>query len=617
MYLKKSRSTVLKQFLLAISVFVAVVLPATAENASSTGLSAFTESSSESFLPPDQAFKLEIQPTENSHLKADFTIVPGYYLYKGRIKFAIKDTSQGEITAVDLPQADEKNDPNFGKTEVYHHDFSADISVKGQGKAVTVDATYQGCSEKGLCYAPQHKSFTLTLTEANAATVTPTLKQTEDPTTKALKSGNLWLVVTVFFIAGLLLALTPCVLPMLPILSGIIAGDKKVHHHATSRMHAFNLSLAYVLGMALSYTLAGIAAGLSGQLLSNALQNKWVLSATALIFVLLAFSMFGFYELRLPSRIEHRMVNTANRLKGGQFLGVFLMGAISALIVSPCVAAPLAGALLYISKTHDVVLGGVALFALSIGMGVPLLLIGASAGHVLPKTGAWMTAVRNFFGVLMLAVAIYIISPILPNSLTLLLWAALFIIPAMYLHALDNLPLDKVTGKYHPWMRFWKGVGIILLVLGITLLIGAASGAPSPLQPLAGLRGTASANSAPTLPFKQIKTSGELDNAIREANGKMVMLDFYADWCVSCKEMQQFTFSDIQVRDQLKEAVLLEADVTNNTADDQALLKRFGLFGPPGIIFFDRNGNELKSHQVVGYQDAAQFLATLKQIYSH
>jgi thiol:disulfide interchange protein DsbD len=437
----------------------------------------------------------------------------------------------------------------------------------------------------------------------------------DDQATTLLKGGKLWLIAAGFFGFGLLLALTPCVLPMIPILSGIIVGDKKAHHHATSRLHSFNLSLAYVLGMALSYTLAGIAAGLSGKLLSNALQSPWILGATALIFVILSFSMFGFYELRLPHTIENRMINTTNKLKGGQFIGVFIMGVISALIVSPCVAAPLAGALLYISQTHDVVLGGVALFALSLGMGVPLLLIGASAGHVLPKAGAWMTAVRNFFGVLMLAVAIYIISPALATSIQMVLWAALLIIPAIYLHALDNLPLNSATGRSHPWMRFWKGIGIILLVLGIALLIGAVSGAKSALQPLAGLRATSSTTlNEATLPFIRIKNTAELDAQIDAARGKIVMLDFYADWCVSCKEMEQFTFSDASVQKSLKNVVLLQADVTENTAEDLALLKRFNLFGPPGIIFFNRSGQEIKPSKIVGYEDAAKFLVIVNQV---
>lgn len=566
------------------------------------------------FLSPDIAFKLDIVQKDANYLSADFKIEPGYYLYKNRIQFKDKNS---QILEAAMPAGDIKDDKNFGKQEVYHHDFSVDIPIKNTENPLQINARYQGCSEKGLCYAPQTKIFDIALESTALQPSTSAASgasANDDQATTLLKGGKLWLIAAGFFGFGLLLALTPCVLPMIPILSGIIVGDKKAHHHATSRIHSFNLSLAYVLGMALSYTLAGIAAGLSGQLLSNALQSPWILASTAFIFVVLAFSMFGFYELRLPHSIENRMINTTNKLKGGQFIGVFVMGIISALIVSPCVAAPLAGALLYISQTHDVVLGGVALFALSIGMGVPLLLIGASAGHVLPKAGAWMTAVRNFFGILMLAVAIYIISPALPTSIQMVLWAALLIIPAIYLHALDNLPLNSATGRSHPWMRFWKGIGIILLVLGIALLIGAVSGAKSPLQPLAGLRLASATHSETALPFINIKNTAELDAQIDAAKGKIVMLDFYADWCVSCKEMEQFTFSDPSVQKSLKKVVLLQADVTDNTPEDLALLKRFNLFGPPGIIFFNRSGQEIKPSKIVGYEDATKFLAIVNQV---
>ena len=580
-----------------------------------------SQNAEQDFLKPDEAFKLTISVIDAQTLQAQFAVAPTYYLYHDRIKFSAKNAS---ITEVNLPKGEIKQDPNFGQMEVYHHDFIAQIRLANsdnntaESHTATINATYQGCSEKGLCYAPIHKVITVNL--VNNSLYNGSNSANDDQATSLLKGGKLWLIVAGFFGFGLLLALTPCVLPMIPILSGIIVGDKKVHHHATSRLHAFNLSLAYTLGMALSYTLAGVAAGLSGQLLSSALQSPWILSATALIFVALSFSMFGFYELRLPHTIESKMVNTANRLKGGQFMGVFIMGALSALIVSPCVAAPLAGALLYISQTHDVVLGAVALFALSIGMGVPLLLIGASAGHVLPKAGLWMTAVRNAFGVLMLAVAIYIVSPILPTSINMVLWAALLIIPAIYLHALDRLPFDQASGNINPWMKLWKGVGIMMLVLGIAQLIGAVSGAKSPLQPLSGLR-IASANSASNisgldtpLMFTRIKNTAELDAQLKMALGKTIMLDFYADWCVSCKEMEKFTFANSEVQQSLKNTLILQADVTANSDEDKALLKRFGLFGPPGIIFFDINGQELKQLKVIGFQDAIKFLITTSQL---
>ena len=591
--------------------FNALTLTQAAENSSSTSAVSLFDKEDQ-VLSPDQAFKLAVSAHDKTTLEASFTVAPGHYLYRERIKFVTKDASISDIT---FPKGDIKKDPNFGETEVFHQSFNAQIKLKDVPEnleKITLQATYQGCSEKGLCYSPIHKTISLVLGSPKAAepaTSPEQIKTSDDQATTLLKGGKLWLIVIGFFGFGLLLALTPCVLPMIPILSGIIVGDKKVHHHATSRLHAFNLSLAYVFGMSLSYSLAGVAAGLSGQLLSSALQSPWVLGVTAVVFVFLAFSMFGFYELRLPSTLENRMVKVANGIKGGQFIGVFTMGALSALIVSPCVAAPLAGALIYISQTHDVLLGGVALFSLSIGMGVPLLLIGASAGHVLPKTGTWMTTVRNFFGMLMLGVAIYIISPAIPLSLQMLLWAALLIIPAIYLHALDPLPADAA-----PASRLLKGIAIMLLALGLTMLVGAASGARSPLQLLAGLTAQKTSTPKTTLNFKRIHSIGELDAVINGAKGKVVMLDFYADWCVACKELEDFTFSDAGVKNALKDAVLVQADVTNNTAEEVALLNKFKLFGPPGIIFFNKSGKEIAPLKVVGYQPPQDFIKVLNQL---
>ena len=521
----------------------------------------FTENSpsepkEEEFLSPDVAFKLEINAQDANNLTASFQVVPGYYLYRERIKFVVAPGSSATISSVELPQGEIKEDKNFGKQEVYHHDFDTKIVVNGTTSDLKISARYQGCSEKGLCYAPQNKTFNITLPVLNASTVAITGTSTsaassgiandDDKTTSALKTGNLWLVIAGFFVAGLLLSFTPCVLPMIPILSSIIVGSQS-QQASPSKRHAFGLSVAYVLGMALSYTLAGVAAGLSGNLLSQSLQSPLVLGLTALLFVVLAFSMFGFYELKLPSAFESQLLNASNKLKGGEFLGVFIMGVLSALIVSPCVAAPLAGALIYIGQTHNVLLGGIGLFALAIGMGVPLLLIGASAGSLLPKAGGWMKVVRNLFGVLMLAMAAYIAWPVLPATIT--------------------APVNNALGL----------------------------------------------SAKHTLPFTRVKSVIELDAAIKAAYGKTVMLDFYADWCISCKEMEKLTFSDAKVKAALADTVLLQADVTANNDDDQALLKRFGLFGPPGIIFFDKSGAEQKT-RVIGYKNVADFSGILNKV---
>ncbi len=588
--------------------FFLITTPAFAGGTSTNSLGSLFEDSAEAgFLQPDQAFKLSVSIQDKQTLRASLDVAPGHYLYRDKISFKLKEGSTSRIAGVDLPKGEAKHDANFGDTEVYHRSIDAVIRLQHAGPppaTITLLASYQGCSEKGLCYAPIKKTLEISLQTATQGVTAPA---EQDDVKALLQGGQLWLIAAGFFGFGLLLSFTPCVFPMIPILSGIIVGQGA---HPT-RIHAFNLSLAYTLGMALAYTLAGVAAGLSGHLISSALQNPWALGFGAFIFVLRALSMFGFYELQLPSGLESGMVKVTNRIKGGRFTGVFVMGALSALIVSPCVAAPLAGALLYIGQTHDVVLGGVALFSLSIGMGVPLLLVGASAGALLPKAGAWMNAVRNFFGVLMLGMAIWLVGPVIPPMLQMGLYAALMIVSAIYLRALDSLP-------HHAghWAKLWKGVGIILLVYGAALLLGALAGSKNPLQPLAGLRATATAETTPALPFQLVKNVSDLDTALAQAKGKYVMLDFYADWCVSCKEYEQNTFRDPRVQKLLKNAVLLQADVTQNTAEDDALLKRFTLFGPPGIIFFDQQGREVAPLKVVGYQDANRFLVSLNGLYA-
>jgi thiol:disulfide interchange protein DsbD len=477
-------------------------------------------------------------------------------------------------------------------------------------------AVSQGCADVGVCYVPQEEKVRLSLASFSAgappgasgssglfpAPAAP--PRSEETVIAGLFHGGFWLLIASFFGFGLLLAFTPCMLPMLPILSGVIAGRG---HHLT-KMHGFLLSAAYVLGMAITYALAGVAAGLSGAMLSGVLQSPWVLGSFAAVFVALALAMFGLYELQLPVALQSRLAEVSSRVPGGHFLGVFTMGILSALIVGPCIAAPLAGALLYISQSRDVVLGGSALFAMALGLGVPLLVLGASAGALLPKAGPWMDTVKRFFGVLLLAVAIYLISPLIPLTVQMLAWAALLIVAAIYMRAIDPLPPGA-----HGFQKFSKGIGIIALVAGIAFLVGALSGGRDILQPLSGLRLGSGAGPETPAAFQRVRSLAELDGAIKSAAGKPVMLDFYADWCVSCKELERYTFPDPQVRARLARMAALQADVTANTAEDVALLKRFRLFGPPGIVFFDRNGNEINGLRVIGFQPADQFAAVLDQ----
>ena len=567
------------------------------------------------FLPPEEAFQLALAAGPDGTLQANFTVAPGHYLYRDKIRLTVTAPAGISLDALQMPPAEEKDDPNFGRMFIYHQSFTASAKLLGLpagGATVTVDASYQGCSEQGICYPPIDTTITLpvvaggTVAELPPATAPAASGQGDSDTGKIaalLEGGNFWLVVISFFGFGLLLSLTPCVFPMIPILSGIIVGQG----HQVTKRKGFMLSLAYVLGMAITYALAGVAAGMSGTLISNALQNPWALGTGAAIFVALAFSMFGFYDLQLPSFLQSRFTETSNRIKGGNMAGVFVMGVISALIVGPCVAAPLAGALLYISQTGNVVLGGISLFSLALGMGVPLLLIGLSAGALLPRAGGWMEAVKKFFGVLLLAVAIWLVSPLLPELTQMLAWAALLIVSGIYLRAID--PLAANAGG---WQRFWKGIGVIVLAIGLSMLASALAGGRDPLQPLSVFKGgsAAAAQEEAHLAFKRVKTVAELDAVVKASAGQYVMLDFYADWCVSCKEMERFTFADAKVQSRLKDVVLLQVDVTGNTADDKALLKRFGLFGPPGIIFYDKAGQEI-AYRVVGYEPAEKFLQSL------
>lgn len=586
-------------------------------------------------LDPEQAFKFSARVVDAETVEVRYQVAEGYYLYHNKLKFSVQP-AEATLGTPKVPAGKVKEDDFFGKVEIFPGPTTVSIKLPVKRKdasapmKITLKAVSQGCAEVGVCYPPVEGKAELRLpavAQAVAAPV-PAIPAAEPPQAVAaaapaadpapvepsedsriaglFKGGNVALIVASFFGFGLLLALTPCVFPMIPILSGIIVGQGK----PVTKAHGFLLSLAYVLGMALTYAAAGVAAGLSGTLLSNALQNPWALGGFAAVFVALAFSMFGFYDLQLPSFLQSRFTEKANRMKGGSYAGVFAMGVLSAVIVGPCVAAPLAGALLYIGQTHNVWLGGSALFAMALGMGVPLLLLGLSAGALLPKAGGWMNAVKGFFGVLLLGVAIWLVTPVVPALASMLAWAALLIVSAIYLHAIDPLP-PTARG----FAKFWKGVGVLALVTGVAILIGALSGSRDALQPLSGLRlsaaGEAVAAEAP-LSFRRVKSEADLAQRLAEAKGKYVMLDFYADWCVSCKELERFTFGDPQVRARLKDMVLLQADVTAGSAEELALLKKFQLFGPPGLIFFDREGRE--AGRVVGYEPAEKFLASLGRI---
>jgi thiol:disulfide interchange protein DsbD len=568
-------------------------------------------------LEVDDAFQLSTA-IEGNRFVARWVIAEGHYLYQDKMNI-IPSSEKIETLPLQLSPGDEKQDPIFNKLLYVYHD-SAEVSLpianaNGANDAV-FKVKYQGCSEiSGICYPPQTREITVRLPEivASASAAQPEaggedVVSEQDRIANTLRQGNTWVTLLVFYGAGLLLALTPCVFPMIPILMGIIVGQGE---NQTVRSSSI-LSLVYVLAMALTYTVVGILVGLSGENIQAWFQDPWIISAFVAIFIALSFSMFGFYELQMPASIQSKITQISNSQQGGTFTGVAIMGFLSALIVGPCVTAPLVGALIYIAETGDAALGGFALFSLSMGMGTPLLAIGASAGKVLPKAGPWMDAVKAVFGVMLLGLGIWMLERVAPAAFTMALWAALLIVSAVYMGAIDALP-DHASG----WRKLWKGSGLLLLVYGIILIIGLASGGRDVFNPLKGIAFSGGSGSEQTahLAFKQIKGVDGLNAALAEARsqGKTVMLDFYADWCVSCKEMEVLTFTDPGVQQALANSILLQADVTPNDEQDKALYRHFGIIGPPSIMFFDKDGNERKNFRVVGFVPADEFSAHVRK----
>ena len=575
------------------------------------------------FLDPEQAFKIKAELNNARTVVLQWEIAKGYKLYRDQVTVGV-ESGKAEVKTPLLPKGITMTDPTTNeKIAIYHDSLKVEVSLVKADGPFTLNVVYQGCAEDGLCYPPITKLFKVDPTKpgvlvadgeqagaetlaspaqpvVNAAATASANNAGNDLSlaTATLAGGSLWKISLAFLAFGLLLSFTPCVLPMVPILSSIIVGEGDV-----TRRRSFLMALAYCLGMALIYTSLGVAAGLAGEGLSGALQKPWVLVTFSLLLVLLSLSMFDVYQLQLPVALQSKLGKASGGLKRGRFFGVFFMGALSALIVGPCVAAPLAGTLVYISQTRDVLLGGLALFSMAMGMSVPLLLVGLSAGSLLPKAGAWMIGVKYVFGLMLIAVAIWMVSPILPAQAVMLFWGAFAILCAVFLGV-----FDASVGKQSIGLRFGKTFGLVLFVIGLLELVGAAAGGTNVLEPLSGIRGvsTASTGEDKGVNFTRIKTVAELDQALASAK-KPIMLDFYADWCVACKEMDHFTFRDPKVMSQLGNMTLLQVNVTANSEDDRALMKRFSLFGPPGMIFFDTDGKEIAESRVVGVLEATAF----------
>ena len=605
--------------LFALSIIISVVFSHTNLLANPTGDiidNLFGDNSAE-FLEPDQAFNMSVQAVTANEVVIHWVVAEGYYLYADKFKFSLADKNI-PLADVAMPMGKMKNDPDFGNVEVYRHSVSAQLPLDGIVLPANLTLRYQGCKEDVLCYPPITKTIPLLLNAANASEATmietslpmasslPPISE-QNAITKNLINASVWRNALVFFGFGILLALTPCVLPMLPILSALIIGRGK----SITTIRALTMSLSYVIAMALTYALLGVIAGSLHLNLQAASQNIWLLSAFSGIFVLLALSMLDFYTLQLPLSWQNKLLKSGGR--GGSLMGAAGMGVLSAIIVGPCIAPPLAGALLYISQTGDAVLGGLALFAMGIGMGVPLLIIGTSLGKILPKTGAWMKTVKHFFGVIMLGVAIWFLGRVLSESTTLLLWSLLFLITAVYLGALDR------TERTQSWQGFSRGLGAAMLIYGIILMVGAASGGGDLLHPLKNISLThqSEQKSGQALSFRDIAAGDDdLMTALMQAGNeeRHTMLYFSADWCVICQEIEQYTFSDPQVQDRLRDTLLLKADVTHNGAKEKKLLRKFNLFGPPAILFFAPDGSEYTDYRIVGFKNAEDFLRHISPI---
>jgi thiol:disulfide interchange protein DsbD len=577
-------------------------------------------------LESEQAFQL-LPRVANDGLFLQWIVADGYYLYKDQFKFRIELGGVLSEAELKLPAGKKKTDQFFGTVEVYYHEVVAAASLPDE-EPLRFSIRSQGCADVGVCYPPNTRYFQFNaassefeevpggfknatkpadVSSASASTDAPVSEQAR--LAQIITGSSIWVAAGLFFLAGLGLAFTPCVLPMVPILSGIIAGEGD----DVSSMRGFMLALSYVMGMAIVYTAAGIAAAALGLQLQATFNQPWILILFAGLFVVLALGMFGAYDMQMPSAIQSKLSGISGNQKSGTTIGAFVMGALSALIVTACVAPALIAALTVIAQTGDMLRGGSALFAMSLGMGAPLLAVGAAQGKFLPKAGGWMIAVKNAFGFMMLGLAIWMLSRILPGTVTMLLWAVLVFMAGVFMGGLTTLTTDSnVTQK------LGKGFGFLTIIYGITLLLGSFTGGSNPLKPLASVNlggGTMLAEAEHELPFQRIKSVDDLDREIAaaSASGKSVFLDFYADWCVSCLEMEAFTFTDSDVQDALSNTIWLQADVTANDDIDQVLLKRFGVFGPPTIIFFGADGQQRHGYEVVGYMKAAEFANHVRQ----
>jgi thiol:disulfide interchange protein DsbD len=586
-------------------------------------------SADDDFLSPDEAFRVSVSTERPDLLLAHWSIADGYYLYRDKFRVQLAGGTGITLGTPVLPAGEEKHDEFFGDIQVFHHAAEMQIPLQRTGNGateITLQLGYQGCAEAGICYPPIKKEIPVALAalagdavaappvagkaQNTAAAPVTTVSSRQDDIARVLQESSLSWVALFFLGAGILLAFTACMYPMIPILSSIIAGQG--NNMSTGR--GFLLSLIYVEAMAVTYAVIGVVSAHFGAGVQAFFQNPWILTLFALVFVVLALSMFGFFHLQLPASWQSKLSEASNRQKGGTLVGVGAMGVLSALIVGPCAGPVLIGALIYTSQSGDYLTGALAMFALGNGMGAPLLLIGLTEGKLLPRAGTWMHTVKAVFGVVLLGVAILMLERVLPGPVTLMLWALWLIIPAIYMGALEPLPPGD-SG----WRRLWKGLGIAMLVYGVILIFGATTGGRDPLNPLRQVTAVVTATgerqqNSGHLPFSRIKSIADFTAAVQESSrlGKPVMLDFYADWCTYCIKMEDYTFSDPRVQAALADVTLLQADVTANDTTDMALLNHFSLYAPPAILFFGADAQERHDHRLIGFLDEDEFLQHLK-----
>lgn len=566
-------------------------------------------------MPVDQAFAFSAKTFGNDTLVVQWKIAPKHYLYRERIQYKILEPKNAAIGSVLLPLGALKEDAIFGRYQVFANNVTIPLPIINPNPTNTqLQITYQGCAEDGYCYPPKTKQIAINFNAGTAAVSNANLNVISPPTGPSpgqekkilalLSDPHSITALFAFLGFGILLSFTPCVLPMLPIISGIIVGQQKT----ITMGKAFRLSLVYVLGMAITYAIAGVLIGIIGGSVQAAFQKPWVLILFSLLFVLLALSFFGLYQIKLPARFEEKIANISRHQKSGHYIGVAIMGCLASLIVSPCVTPALVGVLTYIGQTGNALFGGLTLFMLGLGMGLPLLIVGTAGGKLLPKAGAWMKSVETVFGVLFLGMAIWILNRIISPQITLLLWATLLIISAIYLGALSSTPS-------HGWGKLWKGSGVIMLVYGILMIVGAAQGNTNPFQPLSW-NATTGTKSQENSVFAQVETPEAITAALKTAKteGKPILLDFYAKWCVSCVEMEHSVFKDPAILASLSRFINLRADVTHNSAQDQKIMRTYQVIAPPTMLFFSANGELLKQFTLVGKVDASTFLSHLQSV---